>query len=434
MKGPLPPRKRPRLVPVNDAPGCLECGFYIQRRRVEQVRIRRRFQGGDGPGAVALVPSGDFLQDRAEIGGFPPCFELFAPPPCPFLRRGGHEEFDVRVRAHDGADVASVENCAGRRVGDLALDADHLRPHFGMRRHDGCGLADLFGSQCSVGIHVRPVEFGRRDGVRFHSRIAARLEHRQSDRTIDGAGIEVGEAKVACELARQRSFSGCCRSIHRDNQPVSPKGSITAPTCVNKLRKVGKLVAIMLPSLIAISFSEASPMTRKDMAMRWSRWVSTLPPPSTRPPVTSSQSRPDAVLTPLAARPASTAASRSLSFTLSSSSPSMRVTPSAKAAATASTGYSSIIDGARSRGTFTPLSRLERADTSPTVSPPACRLLPIVMSAPISISVVRRPVRVGLSTTLSIVTSESVVMRAATIPKAAELGSAGTSMLCAVSS
>ena len=61
MKGPLPPRKRPRLVPVNDAPGCLECGFYIQRRRVEQVRIRRRFQGGHGPGAVPLVPTYVYL-------------------------------------------------------------------------------------------------------------------------------------------------------------------------------------------------------------------------------------------------------------------------------------------------------------------------------------------------------------------------------------
>jgi hypothetical protein len=41
MKGTLPKGSEPRLPPVDDAPGCLERGFYIQRRRVEQVRIGR---------------------------------------------------------------------------------------------------------------------------------------------------------------------------------------------------------------------------------------------------------------------------------------------------------------------------------------------------------------------------------------------------------
>ena len=47
--------------------------------------------------------------------------------------------------------------------------------------------------------------------------------------------------------------------------------------------------------------------------------------------------------------------------------------PSAKAAATASTGYSSIIEGARPAGTATPLSRLALTRTSPTSSPPTVR-------------------------------------------------------------
>ena len=50
------------------------------------------------------------------------------------------------------------------------------------------------------------------------------------------------------------------------------------------------------------------------------------------------------------------AESRSLSFTLSSSSPCITVSPWAKDAATARMGYSSIIDGARAAGTVTPLS------------------------------------------------------------------------------
>src|SRR3954454_21631518 len=52
--------------------------------------------------------------------------------------------------------------------------------------------------------------------------------------------------------------------------------------------------------------------------------------------------------TPAAARPAATAAKRSDSLTRSSCSPRMRVVPSAKAAATARIGYSSIMAGARS--------------------------------------------------------------------------------------
>ena len=45
-------------------------------------------------------------------------------------------------------------------------------------------------------------------------------------------------------------------------------------------RKLGKLVAIIAASSTAIGFSDASPMTRKLMAMRWSRWVATRPPPA----------------------------------------------------------------------------------------------------------------------------------------------------------
>ena len=49
-------------------------------------------------------------------------------------------------------------------------------------------------------------------------------------------------------------------------------------------------------------------------------------------------------------------------------------------------------------------------------------------------SVVMRPVRVSFSITFSIEMSEPSVMRAATITKAAELGSPGTSMVWALSS
>ena len=52
------------------------------------------------------------------------------------------------------------------------------------------------------------------------------------------------------------------------------------------------------------------------------------------------------------------------------------------------------------------------------------------MSPPISISVSIRPVRVGLRSTFSTVTSEPSTISAATIGKAAELGSPGTTITC----
>ena len=83
---------------------------------------------------------------------------------------------------------------------------------------------------------------------------------------------------------------------------------------------------------------------------------------------------------------ATVAASRSLSFTFSSASPSMRVSPSAKAATTARIGYSSIMLGARcgrhlhagrasrsARGCRRPARRLPRARPVKVTSAPISR-------------------------------------------------------------
>ena len=96
------------------------------------------------------------------------------------------------------------------------------------------------------------------------------------------------------------------------------------------------------------------------MAMRWSRWVAT---GRRRRPRLAVAAAHDQVVAldldgrrRLASGPSATAASRSLSLTRSSCRPRIRVSPLAKAAATASTGYSSIIEGARAAGTSTPFS------------------------------------------------------------------------------
>ncbi len=121
-------------------------------------------------------------------------------------------------------------------------------------------------------------------------------------------------------------------------------------------------------------------------------------------------------------------------MTLSSARPRMRVVPSAKAAATARIGYSSIIEGARSGGTSTPFNGPWRSTRSATGSPAWSRGLAKVRSAPISRKVSNRPARRGLMPTAGKVTSEPGTRRAATTGKAAEEGSAGTRTFCPVRS
>src|SRR4029453_18997227 len=120
------------------------------------------------------------------------------------------------------------------------------------------------------------------------------------------------------------------------------------------------------------------------------------------------------------------ASSRSDSLTRSSCRPRMIVVPSAKEAATASTRYSSIIEGARSGGTSTPRSLEARTRRRAIGSPASPRTSLSSMDAPISRSVVNRPVRSGLVMTSEKVTSEPSTISAATIGNAADDGSAGT--------
>jgi len=104
----------------------------------------------------------------------------------------------------------------------------------------------------------------------------------------------------------------------------------------------------------------------------------------------------------------------------------MMVVPCAKAAATARIGYSSIIAGARAAGTSTPWSSDAWMRKSAIASPASPRTSRVSMRAPISCNVVMSPVRKGLVMTSLTITSEPGTINAATIGKAAEEGSAGT--------
>ena len=104
----------------------------------------------------------------------------------------------------------------------------------------------------------------------------------------------------------------------------------------------------------------------------------------------------------------------------------MRVVPSAKAAATARIGNSSIIDGAISGSVVVPRRALAVTSRSPTVSPLSMRSFVTVMLAPMRLRTVMRPARVGFSMTRESVSFDPGTRIAATSGKAAEEGSGGT--------
>ena len=121
---------------------------------------------------------------------------------------------------------------------------------------------------------------------------------------------------------------------------------------------------------------------------------------------------------------------RSDSFTRSSCASLIMVCPFAKHAIRAMTGSSSIRVGIISPSTIVPRRLLVFTRRSATGSPPSSLAFNNVISAPISWHTFKIPARVSLIPTLFIVISEFGVIRAATIKKAAEEISPGTSMCC----
>src|SRR5262245_30593212 len=77
----------------DDVDGGPERGVYIQMRGVEQVRIRRGFQGGHRPRAVALVPAPDVGQDVGLVDAIARLLQLDGAAARAHLRRCGDEDF-----------------------------------------------------------------------------------------------------------------------------------------------------------------------------------------------------------------------------------------------------------------------------------------------------------------------------------------------------
>src|ERR1700676_3104445 len=139
---------------------------YTQMSGVEQVRVRRRLQGGGGTPGIALVAP-------QEVGQYLFLVRLFAPRPQLDDAAGGahfgagdNEQLYVGARGDDGGDIAAVEHGAGRFHGKLALVAHQRLTHLGDRRDHRRRLGDGLQFQGIV-VEFLGIERHRRlDGAR----------------------------------------------------------------------------------------------------------------------------------------------------------------------------------------------------------------------------------------------------------------------------
>ena len=141
---------------------------------------------------VALVALELVLQHGLVVGA-----ELLGAPPGAHLGRGGEEDLDLRVRAHDGADVAALGDPVAV-LEDLLLLAHERHPHADVGadlrgRFRDRGRADRVGDVTAVEQHaVAQLDLERLGDL---GRLAAPLAHGERDAAIHRARVEISEAQ-----------------------------------------------------------------------------------------------------------------------------------------------------------------------------------------------------------------------------------------------
>ena len=272
---------------------------------------------------------------------------------------GGDEQLHRRVREDDRADVAAVQHRA-TTGGEAALEVQQRRTHG--RNGGHCCRRRVRGRSAQVAAiqvvrpaaHARPPRPppDRRDRRRHPARVGRRRD--TADRCRGRASPSVAasrRASVPFPAAAGPSMAMTRRPArHAVRQALRRRRFISSA-------KPGKLVSMKAVSSTVTGCSAAS---TEHQGSSWRCGGPCGSRPSRRPAAggrrrARSGRRPrSATCAPFTASNAAVAATRSLSFTRSSFSPRMRVVPTAWAAMTASTGYSSIMIGARSHGTSTP--------------------------------------------------------------------------------
>src|SRR5690606_15723814 len=181
--------------------------------------------------------------------------------------------------ANHGADVPPVQHgpglAPGGAGGEIALKMENGRPYLRHHGNEGGRLTGLCRADCLLVAtgNIKRICGGK--GCRLVGRVTAPRSNALANRPVERARIEIGEAVMSGEAARQRALAGGGRPVHRNDDALSARPfthrscpTIFAPRPRMRWVKSGKLVAIIAPSSIVTGFCAASPITRKDMAMR----------------------------------------------------------------------------------------------------------------------------------------------------------------------
>ena len=105
-------------------------GVYIQLRGIEQVRVRRGFEGRHRPVGVPFVALFDVGQIRPSVSSAPVLWHSAVAPAGPFLRRGGHKYLHLGLRRdHRPISRPSSTGPGAPCAANPALELDQRRPH-----------------------------------------------------------------------------------------------------------------------------------------------------------------------------------------------------------------------------------------------------------------------------------------------------------------
>src|SRR5260221_11950370 len=179
------------------------------------------------------------------------------------------------LKTQEVGSAASIVSAIPKVREVLPLKIQQYFPHLRDRRNDRRGGAHFLGLQRRIS-ELFGIELERR-GDREHlvGQLSAGVQHRLGNRAINHAGIEVTIAVMLGKPLAQRALAGGGRSVDGDDHENSaPNERIIGI-------KSGKLVAMKAVSSTFTGLSAASPITRADIAMRWSMWVATRPSPGT---------------------------------------------------------------------------------------------------------------------------------------------------------
>ena len=171
----------------------LDGALYSQIRRVEQVRTLGQLQRGVVATHVARVARLDVGDQAVHVGMAAMRERILEPAFGADMDAGGHEYLRVGIGHNDRADVAPVEDGAARLRREIALALDQCVAHDLMDGDARRQRTHGFAPQRRI-AQDGVVEATGGERVRFMVRIAAGLEHGQTDRAIEQAGVEHGQA------------------------------------------------------------------------------------------------------------------------------------------------------------------------------------------------------------------------------------------------